>query len=140
MDALDEFYALINAVSLAIKRNANAALNQGNTRGLSIDDLVLIATINANGGCTMHALATLTNRDIASISRQVSTLCKRGWLAKRQGENDARERIVALTNRALCILPEAQTQMEKVLSSMASRLSPTEKKELCRMLGTLLEP
>lgn len=140
MASFSDLYNLINATHLAIKRNANAALNQGNTRGLSVDDVILLATISDSEDLTMLALAMRTDRDIASVSRQVSSLCVRGWLTKKPGKIDARERIVTLTDRAQNVLQEAHAQLNNVFSVMTSRLSLTEKKEFFRMLGTLLEP
>lgn len=101
---------------------------------------MLITAISDSEGLTMLALAKRTGRDIASVSRQVSVLCLNGWISKKPGKADARERIVALTDRANSMLQEAHAQLDNVFSVMTSRLSITEKKELLRMLGTLLEP
>lgn len=140
MNDFNDLYTLLWYSYLSLKRNGHSALNQGKTRGLSVDDVILINAIDPAKGSTVQALAQRANRDIASVSRQISTLCTHGWLVKRRGKADGRERLVGLTDRALAMLQEAQKQVDNVYSVMTSKLSLTEQKELFRMLRTIIEP
>ena len=138
MDDFTELFSLLATCRLALRRNGNAALNQGRTRGLSIDDIILIEAIDPAEGIQVQALAQRTNRDVTLVSRQVSSLCAQGWLVKRRGKTDGRSWRIALTDRAANALDEAKSQAARVYEGMTSQLSPIEKKELCRMLRTII--
>ena len=140
MNDFTDLYSLLWICYLSLKRNGHSALNQGLTRGLSVDDIILINAIDPSKGSTVQALAQRANRDIASVSRQISTLCTHGWLVKRRGKADGRERLVALTDHTHAMLKEAHKQVSNVYSVMTSKLSLTEQGELLRMLRTIVEP
>lgn len=140
MNDFTDLYSLLWICYLSLKRNGHSALNQGKTRGLSVDDVILINAIDPSKGSTVQTLAQRANRDIASVSRQISTLCTHGWLVKRRGKADGRERFVALADHTHAMLEEAHKQVSNVYSVMTSKLSLTEQKELFRMLRTIVEP
>ena len=114
MDDFTELFSLLATCRLALRRNGNAALNQGRTRGLSIDDIILIEAIDPAEGIQVQALAQRTNRDVTLVSRQVSSLCAQGWLVKRRGKTDGRSRRIALTDRAANALDEAKSPAARV--------------------------
>lgn len=140
MKDFTELYSLLGACYFSFKRSASSALNQGCTRGLTIDDVILVESFNKDNEANIQTLAKRTNRDIASVSRQITSLCAHGWVTKRRNDEDARERMVAPTLSSEKAMPEAREQIQRVYKAATSRLSPTEQEELCRMLRIIAEP
>lgn len=139
MQDFTELYSLLGTCYFSFKRNTTAALNQGETRGLSVDDVLLIEAFDQKDEVTIRELSTRASKDMASVSRQVTSLVTHGWIRKRRAHEDARVRFVQPTDQTLAALPTAKEHVNEAYERMMSRLSLSERRELVRMLRIIAD-
>ena len=107
--------------------------------GLPVGQARCLAAIGRFAPLSVVDLAAKSNLDKAQASRAAQALAQRGLVAKRPSESDARSVVLSLT-------PRGRKQWMAVMELIAQRnneifgcLSPTERKELGRMLDRLIE-
>ena len=89
---------LISAARRAINEFLINSLEAHNISGLAPSHGDIIATLLRNESMTMTALAHQINRDRSTVTTLVQKLTDRGYVAFKENPDDARSRLVYLTD------------------------------------------
>ncbi len=104
--------------------------------GLDItkEQMVVLKVVNEQDGLNQNELASLTYRDKSSLARLLAKMEKKGYLYRRQNEEDKRINEVFLTPMGRDIFEECKVVIKDILQTMEQYLSETEIRDTIRVL------
>jgi MarR family transcriptional regulator, organic hydroperoxide resistance regulator len=94
--------------------------------------------LELDGPTKMSVLATRLGCDASNVTGLVDRMAGHGFVARRQGEDDRRVRLVELTNDGKLILEQLQARFASDRPSVLA-LRPQERAELLRLLRRVHE-
>lgn len=86
--------------------------------GMDKASFVLLANLSQLGPSRSSALAEAVFSDPSTVSRQVATLVKEGWVERRADPDDGRASVLAVTDAGQRLLDERRTQRNKAIARM----------------------
>lgn len=101
---------------------------------LTKEQMVVLKVVNDQDGLNQNELASLTYRDKSSLARLLAKMEKKGYLYRRQNEEDKRINEVFLTPMGRDIFEECKVVIKDILQTMEQDLSVSEIRETIRVL------
>lgn len=89
--------------------------------------------------CSMSELGEFTQSDKASITRAVDSLEAAGWLERKPSSEDRRKIMVGLTTKGKQKARQARDLRNFIGERLNETLTPTERKDLARLLNKVAE-
>ena len=134
---MENILDLCNAIGnsyFALRRAMNDGLQKGATRTLTYDDSQVLLALEDNKSLLVQDIAHIIDSSLPVTSRFIKRLEEKGFIVKKRGITDSRERVITLTEsgRTACI--EIRQTIETVLGACFLPLSAIERQELARML------
>ncbi|NUT98279.1 MAG: MarR family transcriptional regulator [Saccharothrix sp.] len=86
--------------------------------GMDKASFVLLANLSQLGPSRSSALAEAVFSDPSTVSRQVATLVKEGWVERRADPDDGRASVLAVTDAGQRLLEERRAQRNKAIARM----------------------
>ncbi|MEU7528547.1 MarR family transcriptional regulator [Saccharothrix sp. NPDC042600] len=86
--------------------------------GVDKASFVLLANLSQLGPSRSSALAEAVFSDPSTVSRQVATLVKEGWVERRADPDDGRASVLAVTDAGQRLLDERRAQRNKAIARM----------------------
>src|SRR5271169_1581375 len=86
---------------------------------------------------TAAQIAKALGLDAGYLSRMLLSFRKRGFLARKASEKDARQSHLSLTNKGRAAFGELEAKSEAGVSKMIERLTPAEQNRLAGAMGTI---
>ncbi|MEJ2858623.1 MULTISPECIES: MarR family winged helix-turn-helix transcriptional regulator [unclassified Saccharothrix] len=86
--------------------------------GMDKASFVLLANLSQLGPCRSSALAEAVFSDPSTVSRQVATLVKEGWVERRADPDDGRASVLAVTDAGQRLLEERRAQRNQAIARM----------------------
>lgn len=118
--------ASLRRAARAVTQRYDEALRRA---GLRATQFTLLQALSRAGALTQGDLGDLLALDSTTLTRTLEILRRRGWIAKRQGD-DRRERRLSLTHSGEARLRRALPHWEKVQAQMRHRLGSKRFKSL----------
>ncbi|RKT71212.1 MarR family transcriptional regulator [Saccharothrix variisporea] len=86
--------------------------------GMDKASFVLLANLSQLGPSRSSALAEAVFSDPSTVSRQVATLVKEGWVERRADPDDGRASVLAVTDAGQRLLEERRAQRNQAIARM----------------------
>uniref|UniRef100_UPI0031D62EAD MarR family winged helix-turn-helix transcriptional regulator n=1 Tax=Saccharothrix mutabilis TaxID=33921 RepID=UPI0031D62EAD len=100
--------------------------------GVDKASFVLLANLSQLGPSRSSALAEAVFSDPSTVSRQVATLVKEGWVERRADPDDGRASVLAVTDAGQRLLDERRAQRNKAIARM---LADWSEEDLSAFIG-----
>ena len=107
--------------------------------GLSFTQLKALFLLHEHGELTVKDIASRLSMSVAAMSRAVEGLVQRGFVARRECENDRRSRQIALLPQGGEVLDRVIAAREAALIAFASELPDAERDALHAALLPIAE-
>ncbi|WP_433267540.1 MarR family winged helix-turn-helix transcriptional regulator [Actinosynnema sp. CS-041913] len=104
------------------KMHACVAAHTSKT-GLDKASFVLLASLSHLGPARSSALAEAVFSDPSTVSRQVATLVKQGWVERRADPDDGRASVLAVTDAGMRLLAERRSTRNRSIARMLAEWS-----------------
>ncbi len=105
--------------------------------GIGAGEFDVIHAIRKNPGITQAEVCRITGLDKGAVARQTLNLEKKGYLTRRENENDGRSRLLYATEKAQR-LKNSKTEIEsKFYEWLLLPLSEEDKQEFVRILSVI---
>jgi DNA-binding MarR family transcriptional regulator len=105
---------------------------------LSVGQLSVLGALFRNGECTVGELAALERVQPPSMTRTVNCLVDGGYVARRRGDTDGRQVVVALAAKGEQTLSSDRRRRDAWLAQRLRELTPEERTTL-RKAAPILE-
>ncbi len=105
-----------------------------NNLDLSKEQMIVLKKLHDQNGLNQNELAYLTYRDKSSLARLLSKMELKGYVIKKQNQNDKRINEVFLTVNGRAIYSKALPIIKDTISIMESCVSIEEKDQLIKIL------
>jgi DNA-binding MarR family transcriptional regulator len=112
---------LVTVVALKIKRKINQILKEGDFE-VSPEQFFVLASLHWHGSMSLTQLAKKTYKDNANITRMIDLMEKKGFVERRQDEEDKRAVKLVLTKSGKDMFQEALGHILELKSLMAPGL------------------
>jgi DNA-binding MarR family transcriptional regulator len=106
------------------KQQATIAARLSKLGGIDRSTLVLLKNLAALGPCRSSVLAAAVHSDPSTVSRQVATLVREGWVERRADQDDGRASLLAATPQGIAVLEEFRRRMAHSLARMVRHWPP----------------
>ncbi|MBT8291256.1 MAG: MarR family transcriptional regulator [Muriicola sp.] len=107
---------------------------QQNGLDISKEQMIVLGKLNKNDGLNQNEIADLIWRDKSSIARLLAKMERKGYIIKRQHEQDRRVNLVYLTESGREIFRKTRPIIQKAINILEMDLS---KSEINRMIEIL---
>ncbi|XVV04196.1 MarR family winged helix-turn-helix transcriptional regulator [Actinosynnema sp. CA-248983] len=94
--------------------------------GMDKASFVLLANLSQLGPSRSSALAEAVFSDPSTVSRQVATLVKEGWVERRADPDDGRASVLAVTDAGKRLLDERRAQRNQAIARMLADWSEAD--------------
>lgn len=131
------FYQIEKAIK-SYRTMAQANLNQLNQK-ITINQILLLLQLHQKPETTQVELANLLFKDVASITRMIELLAKRGFITRTENKSDRRKKDLKLSKKGKEILELASPIIQKNREMALSGLSNNELEELDNYLRTIIQ-
>ena len=131
MDPLRNFGFLLKDVSRLSSRNFELHAFE---LGLTLPQCKVLVYLARNEGINQIRLADLTDTDPMTMVRIIDRMEQDGWVERRQGEEDRRERRLYLTARAAPVVERIWAIGDRSRAEALAGLSAAERAQLIRLL------
>lgn len=105
--------------------------------GVGTAEIDLIHALRHNPGCTQAKLAEILNADKAAIARRTKNLEAKGYLVRKEDENDKRSRLIYPTDKAETLKASKAEIEASFYEYILSSLSVNEAKTFADLLDKL---
>lgn len=105
--------------------------------GVGTAEIDLIHALRHNPGCTQAKLAEILNADKAAIARRTKNLEAKGYLVRKEDENDKRSRLIYPTDKAETLKASKAEIEASFYEYILSSLSVSEAKTFADLLDKL---
>lgn len=105
--------------------------------GVGTAEIDLIHALRHNPGCTQAKLAEILNADQAAIARRTKNLEAKGYLVRKEDENDKRSRLIYPTDKAETLKASKAEIEASFYEYILSSLSVSEAKTFADLLDKL---
>ena len=102
--------------------------------GITKEQMVVLKVVNDQDGLNQNELASLTYRDKSSLARLLAKMEKKGYLYRKQNEEDKRINEVFLTPMGREIFEDCKVVIKDILQTMEHDLGASEIRETIRVL------
>jgi DNA-binding MarR family transcriptional regulator len=132
--------ALLNRLSYHINRTASPDMFRvlGEV-GLSFTQVKALFLLGDHGELTVKDIAALLSLSVPAMSRAVDGLVQRGFVARRECENDRRSRQIALLPQGREVLARVSAAREGALTAFAAELPDADRAALHAALLPIVE-
>jgi MarR family transcriptional regulator for hemolysin len=130
------FYTLENSIK-AYRQFAQRQITS-NGYNITVDQWLVLKTIEENPDQTQHQVAEKVFKDVASLTRIIELLVNKGYLERAPHGNDRRRFKVALTTPAKDLLARIQPVIEHNRTTALQGLSAGQSEQLRQMLGSII--
>ena len=130
----DEFVA---GLRLGVMRLARRLRRERGDDDLTLTQLALLGTLEANGPSTLGELATEERISAPSVTRIVGHLVDAGLVSRRPHETDGRQVVAELTPAARSLLEDNRRRRNQWLATQVARLTPEQQSALDRAIDIL---
>jgi DNA-binding MarR family transcriptional regulator len=110
------------------KQQATIATKISKLGGADRSALVLLKNLVALGPSRSSVLAAAVHSDPSTVSRQIATLVREGWVERRADQEDGRASLLAATPKGIALLEDFRRRMAHSLARMV-RHWPQDKLE-----------
>ena len=135
-DSLDD---AVSAFSQAARLLDGPRLHVWDERGLTLPQLRMLFRVRQEPGIGIKELAQAFAVSTSNVTQQIDKLVARGLVARTERPQDRRQVMLTLTPEGQQAAGEISQAARGYLQRLLSRLSPTEQKELTRLLRRLVE-
>lgn len=103
---------------------------------VSGEDWAILNLLWAKGDCTPGEIAQFTTKDKTTVTRQLDSLEKKGWINRRQLSRDKRQFTISVTREGMRLkeklMPVADSLNKEVIEGIS-------KNEQAKLLATLIQ-
>ena len=107
--------------------------------GYGFAQFKIIKVIHYQDGTTGSLIAKHLNQTQASVSRQIDTLVKAGYIERVENPENRREHILALTTAGVEITKQAQDLLNTWSDKLFGQLSPVERLTFAELLAKVYD-
>ena len=107
--------------------------------GMSLPVVQIIKRVVSGGHLSQLELAQDLELEPAAVSRLVAELESQGFVVRRRDPADQRRLLMTATAKGRALLARAQPLVRTALTSLVSRLTAGEQKQLCQLLEKLCD-
>lgn len=106
--------------------------------GISLSQFLMLMQLDGGEQC-QRELATELGVTAAAISRQVGSMCARGWLKKLDHQDDRRFEFIVLTTKGKNIYTRSVEIIEAVFDNRYAKLTDAQRREIYDALNVLMQ-
>lgn len=106
--------------------------------GISLSQFLMLMQLDGGEQC-QRELATELGVTAAAISRQVGSMCERGWLKKLDHQDDRRFEFIVLTTKGKNIYTRSVEIIEAVFDNRYAKLTDAQRREIYDALTILMQ-
>jgi DNA-binding MarR family transcriptional regulator len=129
----------LGALMLEFRRKiVEACRRQGVQQDITFSQAEILGFVGPSGTRTMREIAEHLKIAPPSVTAQVMEMEKRGFVKREVSKADRRVVSVSFTSKAKKAFEKISARKTKVLSSMLSKLSASDKKSLERIIGIII--
>lgn len=122
----------------ALRRKINRlAVQEAKKIGLGAKQLSILRALYREGTASVTLLAEQTDSDLATASRSLGALERKGWLRREKDPQDSRRQVVSLTAKGKRKSDELNAVIERLADLLFGNLSRNEKTEFMKILDKL---
>ncbi|MEZ2415792.1 MarR family winged helix-turn-helix transcriptional regulator [Muriicola sp. E247] len=101
---------------------------------ISKEQMIVLGKLNKNDGLNQNEIADLIWRDKSSLARLLAKMERKGYIIKRQHEQDRRVNLVYLTESGREIFRKTRPIIQKAINILEMDLSKSEIKRMIEIL------
>jgi DNA-binding MarR family transcriptional regulator len=142
MDAANDISACANCLCLASRQAARAITSAYDRRlrphGIRITQFTILAMLMLRGRTALGELAKGLGLERTTLTRNLSLLDAKGWVAIRLGDTDSRARIITVTETGRSLVHKAYPDWRKVQEQVSGALGEAGVDALHKLAGTAI--
>ncbi len=125
----------LNRLAAEVSRDSTKVYQE--QYGIDVPEWRVLATLSGCGETTSQVIVARTRTHKSTISRAVTNLCQRGWIARASSEKDGREVRLVLTAEGRRVFDNILPQVLAVERGILDRLSEDQRRSLFLAIGEL---
>ena len=126
---------LLHRATFLMDKTVDRALQE--SVGVSLSQFLMLMQLDGGQQC-QRELATELGVTAAAISRQVGTMCDRGWLKKLDHQDDRRFEFLILTTKGKQLYSRSVEAIESVFADRYADLTDGQRRDIYRALTVLM--
>lgn len=130
-----QIFLKLHNTARAMRQALDNGLNKGQTRGVDYDMAMILLSIKYNHTASIKEVQGLVGRDLSLVSRDISSLVKRGLLFKGRAQHDHRVHHVQLSPAGLRVAEEVEQSMDTILRAALANLRLRDQEDLVILLN-----
>jgi DNA-binding MarR family transcriptional regulator len=142
MDAANDISACAHCLCLASRQAARAITSAYDRRlrphGVRITQFTILAMLMLRGPTALGALAKGLGLERTTLTRNLTLLEAKGWVAIRPGDTDSRARIITLTATGRVLIHKAYPDWRKAQEQVSGAFGAAGVDALHKMAGTAI--
>lgn len=127
---------LLHRATFLMDKTVDRALQE--SVGISLSQFLMLMQLDGGEQC-QRELATELGVTAAAISRQVGSMCERGWLKKLDHQDDRRFEFIVLTTKGKNIYTRSVEIIEAVFDNRYAKLTDAQRREIYDALTILMQ-
>ncbi|MGW7260842.1 MarR family winged helix-turn-helix transcriptional regulator [Streptomyces sp. NPDC054834] len=134
--------ALLEAPGFLVRRLYQAyisAWTRGVDSSLTGPQFAVLTAIDAQPGCDQRSMAAAVSLDTSTMTDIVRRMEKNGLITRQTSGNDARRKLLYLTDGGRNVLEKANRLARELDEKLLRLYGPAERAELIRVLGSLAD-